>query len=122
MIRRPPRSTRTDTLFPYTTLFRSVLQLEARDIIRLKGLFCYAYFEKCLIHIRNPCSSWIRALLNGLGPAGRRVQGMDRVACGRRGGCLLALPRRGMTFSLGGWPGHWMISSLTAGRAKSRLA
>src|SRR3546814_2627111 len=26
MIRRPPRSTRTDTLFPYTTLFRSVLR------------------------------------------------------------------------------------------------
>src|SRR3546814_4066941 len=26
MIRRPPRSTRTDTLFPYTTLFRSVAQ------------------------------------------------------------------------------------------------
>src|SRR3546814_9682044 len=25
MIRRPPRSTRTDTLFPYTTLFRSYL-------------------------------------------------------------------------------------------------
>src|SRR3546814_1252201 len=29
MIRRPPRSTRTDTLFPYTTLFRSV-ELPAR--------------------------------------------------------------------------------------------
>src|SRR3546814_1137817 len=27
MIRRPPRSTRTDTLFPYTTLFRSVVQV-----------------------------------------------------------------------------------------------
>src|SRR3546814_3079590 len=27
MIRRPPRSTRTDTLFPYTTLFRSVVVL-----------------------------------------------------------------------------------------------
>src|SRR3546814_1116999 len=26
MIRRPPRSTRTDTLLPYTTLFRSLLQ------------------------------------------------------------------------------------------------
>src|SRR3546814_6241686 len=26
MIRRPPRSTRTDTLFPYTTLFRSVVE------------------------------------------------------------------------------------------------
>src|SRR3546814_14530696 len=30
MIRRPPRSTRTDTLFPYTTLFRSNLQLGLR--------------------------------------------------------------------------------------------
>src|SRR3546814_7762542 len=27
MIRRPPRSTRTDTLFPYTTLFRSEVEL-----------------------------------------------------------------------------------------------
>src|SRR3546814_17819787 len=27
MIRRPPRSTRTDTLFPYTTLFRAVRRL-----------------------------------------------------------------------------------------------
>src|SRR3546814_10051554 len=26
MIRRPPRSTRTDTLFPYTTLFRSLFE------------------------------------------------------------------------------------------------
>src|SRR3546814_15288299 len=30
MIRRPPRSTRTDTLFPYTTLFRSAVP-EAED-------------------------------------------------------------------------------------------
>src|SRR3546814_552598 len=28
MRRRPPRSTRTDTLFPYTTLFRSAFELE----------------------------------------------------------------------------------------------
>src|SRR3546814_1540519 len=32
MIRRPPRSTRTDTLFPYTTLFRSPQAL--RDYVR----------------------------------------------------------------------------------------
>src|SRR3546814_16989641 len=33
MIRRPPRSTRTDTLFPYTTLFRSIVgfQRDVRD-------------------------------------------------------------------------------------------
>src|SRR3546814_3829833 len=30
MIRRPPRSTRTDTLFPYTTLFRSIECLEKK--------------------------------------------------------------------------------------------
>src|SRR3546814_13474990 len=29
MIRRPPRSTRTDTLFPYTTLFRAVRSYRA---------------------------------------------------------------------------------------------
>src|SRR3546814_4814739 len=31
MIRRPPRSTRTDTLFPYTTLFRSAFDLAIHD-------------------------------------------------------------------------------------------
>src|SRR3546814_6099454 len=30
MIRRPPRSTRTDTLFPYTTLFRSAMRRSMR--------------------------------------------------------------------------------------------
>src|SRR3546814_18323101 len=32
MIRRPPRSTRTDTLLPYTTLFRSVRKVELADL------------------------------------------------------------------------------------------
>src|SRR3546814_18393764 len=31
MIRRPPRSTRTDTLFPYTTLFRSPVGIVQHD-------------------------------------------------------------------------------------------
>src|SRR3546814_5391745 len=31
MIRRPPRSTRTDTLFPYTTLFRSAISSVPED-------------------------------------------------------------------------------------------
>src|SRR3546814_17064301 len=44
MIRRPPRSTRTDTLFPYTTLFRSKttvhqLRLEAYFIVKQRLLF-----------------------------------------------------------------------------------
>src|SRR3546814_11352965 len=41
MIRRPPRSTRTDTLFPYTTLFRSPGDGVARrrvDLLRFAGV------------------------------------------------------------------------------------
>src|SRR3546814_21095873 len=39
MIRRPPRSTRTDTLFPYTTLFRSRYEsLYAKDEISQQTL------------------------------------------------------------------------------------
>src|SRR3546814_8247994 len=34
MIRRPPRSTRTDTLFPYTTLFRSAVKAGTRRLGR----------------------------------------------------------------------------------------
>src|SRR3546814_8472937 len=41
MIRRPPRSTRTDTLFPYTTLFRSAERLrgalQPHRALRLAG-------------------------------------------------------------------------------------
>src|SRR3546814_4496034 len=36
MIRRPPRSTRTDTLFPYTTLFRSFIN-NAYKTLRHRG-------------------------------------------------------------------------------------
>src|SRR3546814_6019836 len=39
MIRRPPRSTRTDTLFPYTTLFRSekILADTLRKLAKIEG-------------------------------------------------------------------------------------
>src|SRR3546814_16781246 len=36
MIRRPPRSTRTDTLFPYTTLFRSSSAQPGQDVGQLR--------------------------------------------------------------------------------------
>src|SRR3546814_10057759 len=37
MIRRPPRSTRTDTLFPYTTLFRSIKEHKSLGINRARA-------------------------------------------------------------------------------------
>src|SRR3546814_11132685 len=52
MIRRPPRSTRTDTLFPYTTLFRS-------------GLF--DDFTNIEVDWRAPIQSFSLSRLDGLG-------------------------------------------------------
>src|SRR3546814_11639242 len=54
MIRRPPRSTRTDTLFPYTTLFRSPVVLFGSDeqkrsfipdVVSGKDRVCFAVTE-----------------------------------------------------------------------------
>src|SRR3546814_4066235 len=47
MIRRPPRSTRTDTLFPYTTLFRSPFDraLALATLHRAKGHFMPAKLD-----------------------------------------------------------------------------
>src|SRR3546814_9204289 len=56
MLRRPPISTRTDTLFPYTTLFRSI-RLPIPDLTeeRRKELAKLAsqYAEKARIAVRN---------------------------------------------------------------------
>src|SRR3546814_15811003 len=55
MIRRPPRSTRTDTLFPYTTLFRS--KTMHREMAR-EGLYRatsdYAIFDTADPEARRP--------------------------------------------------------------------
>src|SRR3546814_12831082 len=61
MIRRPPRSTRTDTLFPYTTLFRSISRIR-----RCKG-FCVRYgFDKrhCAFGNLPKCANdlWMSAM------------------------------------------------------------
>src|SRR3546814_16647035 len=74
MIRRPPRSTRTDTLFPYTTLFRSkgfVLktQLDIKQAIEFsmanKGWFLYAHAEKL--------AESVRISMQELLPPGRKI-------------------------------------------------
>src|SRR3546814_7506964 len=56
MIRRPPRSTRTDTLFPYTTLFRSRAQgIGNRDALIHK------------LHCRRASTTFLRPSLPGRG-------------------------------------------------------
>src|SRR3546814_5090835 len=46
MIRRPPRSTRTDTLFPYTTLFRSVPRRNGGDSVACRERADHARKER----------------------------------------------------------------------------
>src|SRR3546814_13223094 len=60
MIRRPPRSTRTDTLFPYTTLFRSI-HLEVGG-----GLFLTVLLQDRLRGDED-LGSTLRTLLAGVG-------------------------------------------------------
>src|SRR3546814_1074171 len=53
MIRRPPRSTRTDTLFPYTTLFRSGLRQGGGDVPPRRRLaMTRAPFPFCRINLQ----------------------------------------------------------------------
>src|SRR3546814_17983667 len=44
MIRRPPRSTRTDTLFPYTTLFRTDDDILSREVVKMKPAIAATIF------------------------------------------------------------------------------
>src|SRR3546814_16368368 len=59
MIRRPPRSTRTDTLFPYTTLFRSchLLLLENIKVLDVESV---AIFGELFSQIRFPKSELVQ--------------------------------------------------------------
>src|SRR3546814_12119113 len=73
MIRRPPRSTRTDTLFPYTTLFRSVRQRrhdaypdDAVSATQARSHLCYRLpellgAECCLSDEQSAGRSWPRS-------------------------------------------------------------
>src|SRR3546814_11772838 len=72
MIRRPPVSTRTDTLFPYTTLFRSCVRLDCRFpcviVARVDtGRFDTEFGEQC---IRQPAAG-----------AEQRPPGDDVISC-----------------------------------------
>src|SRR3546814_12110037 len=50
MIRRPPRSTRTDTLFPYTTLFRSGFHFATAGVIQIAIVFFLIHLSRSEEH------------------------------------------------------------------------
>src|SRR3546814_15736070 len=61
MIRRPPRAPRTDTLFPYTTLFRSC-RSEVED--RHRRVYALCDTEGCARHIGLPARLCVVRLLH----------------------------------------------------------
>src|SRR3546814_8202601 len=63
MIRRPPRSTRTDTLLPYTTLFRSVRRLALPALFMLHAI---AGFMAIVIEIICP-QCFFKPIAYGIG-------------------------------------------------------
>src|SRR3546814_2139113 len=69
MIRRPPRSTRTYTLFPYTTLFRS--GLAARSLRA-----CIITYVGCNVRGTAPTNNW-RQMSNTI--AGLTLYGTDQI-------------------------------------------
>src|SRR3546814_12382706 len=81
MIRRPPRSTRTDTLFPYTTLFRSPL-----TTIRSNGAYqqitrwLHQTYQQNVVLLQNISVSVSRGVA---ADASRRVKLGRRPACPR---------------------------------------
>src|SRR3546814_18472259 len=68
MIRRPPRSTRTDTLFPYTTLFRSVDPAKVAQLVGDPhyGALVDLAFAEIALGERNPAEA--RRLFAKAGP------------------------------------------------------
>src|SRR3546814_7043826 len=63
MIRRPPRSTRTDTLFPYTTLFRSNLETYQAAVAGKPIDLTYMEYELLKFLASNPGKVFTRETL-----------------------------------------------------------
>src|SRR3546814_5947462 len=88
MIRRPPRSTRTDTLFPYTTLFRSNW-LQSNDI-KLLLQRADGSLEGALRQLRERLPSEFQDLFDKLG---RRHRATEQGQIGRAHAELQSLMR-----------------------------
>src|SRR3546814_9539263 len=67
MIRRPPRSTRTDTLFPYTTLFRSLDDVVLDDVVTVGATAVDAPVAGARDGFRGAIRAWFDVAAHGPG-------------------------------------------------------
>src|SRR3546814_13916932 len=86
MIRRPPRSTRTDTLFPYTTLFRSGLEAVGTLFVTVAAKIATLDEASCTVFTGLDFKAAIADFKNrdGNGRALVKAAGRGRNACTRR--------------------------------------
>src|SRR3546814_15856521 len=98
MIRRPPRSTRTDTLFPYTTLFRSASLHDQETIMKLRTMI-WAILTTTTLAMPAFASVYTNA-------DGQRVECPDEQLVTKKGDHPLAAPVLGAV--AGGVIGHQM--------------
>src|SRR3546814_13634316 len=75
MMRRPPRSTRTDTLFPYTTLFLSGLEtlspVVQHDPCRLEACFLPRTKEDIIRRFKGDLTSQVKGFMTAFKQSGR---------------------------------------------------
>src|SRR3546814_11857622 len=84
MVRRPPRSTRPDTLFPYSTLFRSIEGGEARFEVRGDERHVHLLVDRPLAVLLYAVGSF----LEGVIPFARLIDAAPHPAEGQRLGLL----------------------------------
>src|SRR3546814_17631307 len=110
MIRRPPRSTRTDTLFPYTTLFRSSLAVVERVPITGRQPLGARWVAVCRRLAPRPAGAPAIDLGAAARPAGAGTKGILGARCAGR-----------MRPGRGSFPGRdaYALSLLSSGRTST---
>src|SRR3546814_4850401 len=83
MKRQPPRSSRTDTLLPYTTLFRSDVSAPSRSLIRKSGKAPRVIRDGALYHVpmmyRNQTPKLLGPMLQALAQADPHLQDTPKI-------------------------------------------
>src|SRR3546814_7653542 len=134
MIRRPPRSTRTDTLFPYTTLFRSLEdpQVAARAALVARAELDEQLADRCLVAQAREGEAAVGDAV-GLGHRDQRLgdaaqflrlrqRGLDQPVLEQRGGHVgehrIAVRAGAVEFASGFLVAHGLGSWLILGLAE----
>src|SRR3546814_5201269 len=118
MIRRPPRSTRTDTLFPYTTLFRSIVGQRERLVRLLADRIAVLAGDAVQVALDEDRVAAPQRLGDVADAAGRQGH---HVALGDQDGGAIAFEADGFA-AAGVHVGSWACGSGSGGRSEEHTS